>query len=171
MIHQDYPQDFENNSSFDDCLVFWLSYGNAKIRYVSAYYAGGKSRKVGRALLRCAGDPQEHPLVRGQCLENLKSYLSWHKPESAWDRRAYRVVLRCLKDRDPNVRFWACYVAGHNRIQKARKGLRKLRNDPNVSEMRWTVGYEAREALKSLCGKPAWEDFPTQLPQVYTPLW
>jgi hypothetical protein len=40
--------------------------------------------------------------------------------------------------------------------------------DTGVSEMGWTVGYEAGEALKSIRGESAWDQFePQKLPSPY----
>ena len=72
------------------------------------------------------------------------------------DRKIASVVLECLDDPHPNIRFWACFAAAGLRLMSAKSRLRDLRNDEGLGEMGLTVGYEAREALKELDGRPAW---------------
>lgn len=122
------------------------------------------------ALLRRVRDRNEHHLVRGASLENLASCAAWYHPKSRLDRKVYRTVLESLRDHHPNVRFWACYAAGQLRLQAARPYLRNLSNDQGLSDMGWTVAYEAEQALKVLRGEAGWDDGRMPEANPYPPL-
>lgn len=126
--------------------------------------------RVTSALISRAGDPREHYLVRGQCLEMLPCRAEWFQPKTRRDRKVHRVVLSCLRDPHPNVKFWACFAAAGLRLRAAQSALHDLRNDQGLGDMGWTVAYEACEALKAIQGKPAWVDDRLPGPSPYPPL-
>jgi hypothetical protein len=125
---------------------------------------------VTSAFIQGARDGQEHPLVRGICLEGLAGRANWFKPKNRLDRKIFRVVLDCLHDLDSNVRFWACFAASGMRLLSAKSILRNLMDDDELGDMGITVGYEAGEALKSIQGLPAWEGEPPRSESPYPSL-
>ena len=137
-----------------------------KLRYLCAHHARSceESEALESALIDCAADPAEHPVLRGQCLERINFQPSGHRRL----RRVRRLLLQCLRDPDANVRFWACFGAPAWALPL----LRGMTDDPGVADMGWTVGYEAGEAIKSILGQPAWaDDGPVRLPHPYECLW
>ena len=130
-----------------------------------------RSPRATSALVRGARDPTEHFLVRGECLESLAHCAAWYRPRTKLDRKVHGVVLGCLRDQHPNVRFWACFAADQMKLLSAKSSLRDLLGDQGLGCMGWTVDYEAREALKAIHGLPAWEgDVPAgKCP--YDPIW
>ncbi|HIB66166.1 MAG TPA: HEAT repeat domain-containing protein [Phycisphaerales bacterium] len=140
-------------------------------RFHCAHFGGACSRQVvTTALLQGAADTNEHPLVRGQCLESLTHKPDWSRRASRRDKKIHRVVLDCLSDPDANVRFWACFAASGMKLKSAQHLLRQMTRDPELGDMGWTVGYEAQEALKSIQGKQAWQDEPPHRKSPYPPL-
>lgn len=138
-------------------------------RYQCACFVLGTPISINTLVSRVR-DSQEHFLVRGVSLESLACSASWFTPKSRLDTKVHRAVLESLQDPHPNVRFWACYAAAQMRILAARPLLRSLRGDEGLSDMGWTVGYEATEALKAIEGQPAWEDDRRPEPSPYPPL-
>lgn len=165
------PTQSRESRQFARWVRKWLAHPSPKVRYAAAAAASeiGLDPRITSALMRRIASSNEHPLVRGQCLESLKP--GWLASKGPLERRAFALVLKCLRDPDANVRFWACYVSGQKRMRCSQGHLAKLIGDPAIAEMGWTVGYEAAEALKAIRGEPAWEKFPTQrLPSPYPPL-
>lgn len=138
---------------------------NPRMRYICAHHAGGLMEpRLQSALCARASDPGEHPVIRGQCLEHLQVEPS--DPRQA--RKVRRTLLKCLKDPDPNVRFWACFKAPPWTLPI----LTGLTEDKGVGDLGWTVGYEAREAIKRIKGEPAWaDDGPKRLKHTYESFW
>ena len=56
------------------------------------------------------------------------------------------------------------------KLKSAQHLLRQMTRDQGLGDMGWTVGYEAQEALKSIQGKPAWQDEPPHKKSPYPPL-
>lgn len=142
----------------------WIARGlredpDPSFRFRFAYFGGTcRSGRVTSALICGARDQDEDHAVRARGLESLSHKAKWYKPRTRRDRKVYSVVLECLHDPHPNVRFWACFAAGGLRQLEAQSALRDLAGDEGLSCMGWTVAYEAGEALKAIQGKPAWED-------------
>lgn len=141
----------------------WLARGirgadSAALRFRFAQVAKDcEHRSITSAYLRGAKDQTEHVLVRGLCLEGLAGAGCSRGKRR---RKIQAVVLECLRDPDANVRFWACFAASGNRLSAAQSILHELKDDPGISDMGVSVGYEATEALKSIQGKRAWEGNP-----------
>ena len=128
-------------------------------RFGCAYFAGGcDSAQVTSGLIITARNQGEHHIVRARCLESLSHKAGWHRPRTRQDRKVYKVVLDCLRDPHPNVRFWACYAAAGMHLLAAQSVLRGLGEDEGLGCMGWTVAYEAGEALKAIRDQPAWAD-------------
>lgn len=137
-----------------------------RIRYICAHHSNATmgSRLVS-ALIARAGDSREHPVVRGECLEQLSFNNGWPGPKNRIDRKAYRIVAQCLSDPDSYVRFHACYAAAHLRMHWVIPQLQALTVDESPAAMGVTVGFEATEAIKELRYGEGWRDgFPTSLP-------
>lgn len=134
-------------------------------RFLSAHHCDiyPESATIQSALISRATDPNEHPVVRGQCLERIH-----FQPRRRCLRvRVRRLLLQCLRDPDANVRFWACFGAPLWTLPL----LQKMVNDPEVGDMGMTVGYEAQQAIRQLGGLPAWEDDPPRQAHGYENLW
>jgi hypothetical protein len=136
-----------------------------RMRYICAHHADQfDDPRLQSALCARAGDPSEHPVIRGQCLERLN--LSSADPRQR--RKVRRTLLKCLRDPDPNVRFWACFKAPPWTLPI----LIGLTKDNEVGDLGWTVGYEAGEAIKRIKGEPAWADNgPKRLKHDYESFW
>ena len=142
------------------------------VRYMCAHYAGYCSftKQLQSVLRQCAEDQDEHPLVRGQCLESLSHQASW-KRSKLRDKKVGRTIMRCLRDPNANVRFWACFATAHLRMHEATPILKSLTQDSGVGSMGWTVAYEAGETLKYLKGQPAWQEQLDFCPSPGTNFW
>ncbi|MBS2037310.1 hypothetical protein JST97_20145 [bacterium] len=155
----------DSDRQFVRFLVHCLRYHpDQRVRYICAHHANPQhGERLTSALLARAGDPSEHPTVRGECLESLST--SWKPPWSRLDRKVHRVVAQCLRDSDPYIRFWACYCAACNRMIWLIPVLETMVEDAEPAAMGETVGFEAREAIKALTTGMGWEEgFPSQLP-------
>lgn len=168
--HRDVP---EGLGRYDRWAAWGIRHGaDPFTRYRFACFSGIYSRQcLVTALIAGARDPQEHYLVRGMCLESLAHQAQGDPPISYRDKKVCRVVLECLNDPHPNVRFWACFAAGELRLRAAKSALRSLKGDQGLGDMGWTVDYEAGEALKAIRGEPAWEEHPPQAECPYPKLW
>ena len=159
--------------AFQRWLAHWLRFHPCpRVRFCSAYYAGqgwNKRATLRRALLERTEDCSENPLVRGMCLEHLSGFGEWSTSKERLRRE--RVVLQCLTDSDANVRFWACFAATGCDLRSVGPILESLVGDSHLSDLGWSVGHEATQALKSLRGETgAWEDDPPLQPSPYAPL-
>lgn len=152
------------SAQFTRFLIHCLRHHDKRIRCISAHHASTvRDCRLTSALVARARDPDEHPTVRGDCLESLKT--NWSEPWSPTDRKVHRGVQRCLRDPDPYVRFWACYAAAGNRMHWLIPQLESMTDDEEPASMGETVGFEAREAVKALRTGEAWlNGFPSKLP-------
>jgi len=119
-----------------------------RLRYLCAHHADRCWGFPGlqSALIDRAADPNEHPVIRGQCLERV----DFRPTRRRLARRVRQLLLQCLRDPDANVRFWSCFGAPPWTLQI----LQQMIDDTGVGDLGWTVGYEAREAIKSIRGLP-----------------
>jgi hypothetical protein len=156
-----------NDQQFCRFLVLGLRQKrDLRWRYLCAHHAEGygDSPAVQSALCSLASDPDEHPVVRGQCLERI----NFRPLQRRQAKRVHRLLLKCLRDPDANVRFWSCCGAPPWTLPI----LRELVDDPGVGDMGWTVGYEATQAIRSIRGFPAWDDEgPPRQAHPYECLW
>lgn len=137
-----------------------------KLRYLCAHHADACSgdQTIQTALIDRAADPNEHPVIRGQCLERI----DFRPTNRRQAKRVRRLLLQCLRDPDANVRFWSCFGPPAWTLPL----LRQMTDDQGVGDLGWTVGYEAGEAIKRIQGQPAWDDDgPKRRPHGYECLW
>ncbi|MFN8611329.1 MAG: hypothetical protein U0931_27540 [Vulcanimicrobiota bacterium] len=137
-----------------------------RMRYLCAHHADAcaDDPRLQAALCARAEDPKEHPVIRGQCLERIHFSPTCRRQA----KRLRRLLFLCLRDPDPNVRFWSCFKAQPWTLPI----LQKMVHDTGVGDLGWTVGYEAGEAIKSIRGLPAWDDDgPKRQPHGYESLW
>lgn len=137
-----------------------------RLRYLCAHHADSCSDcpAVQSALCLLAADPHEHPVVRGQCLERI----NFRPVKRRQARRVHRLLLKCLRDPDANVRFWSCFGAPPWTLPI----LQELVDDPGLGDIGWTVGYEATQAIRGIRGLPAWDDDgPPRQSHSYECLW
>jgi HEAT repeat protein len=98
-------------------------------------------------LVHVLRNTQEAPELRGQAAEAL-AYIG--------NRRAVPALLVALEDPSPEVRLWSAFALGELRDQRAVSPLERLAaTDTAPVPGWWTVGEEAREALKRLEEGPA----------------
>lgn len=164
MFDCDYPQ-IPDSPQFVRFLIHCLrNHPDKRMRYICAHHARLKSNeRLRSAIIARASDLGEHPTVRGECLESFT--MNWSRPWSRTDRKAHRTVIKCLRDSDPYVRFWACYAAANNKMHWVIPILESMKDDDEPAAMGETVGFEATEAIKALRIGYAWEDgFPSGLP-------
>jgi len=62
-------------------------------------------------------------------------------------------ITLCLRDPEPEVRFWSIFAAGVLDLQESRPQLERLKEDEASVEGWWTVGQEAEWALRCLDGE------------------
>jgi HEAT repeat protein len=99
-------------------------------------------------LIRTLEDGSEHSLVRAQAAEALGELAQTLRETRT--KRPIRPLLAALRDRSPDVRFWACYALSGFRDRRALPALRKLIRDRAVVKGWWSVGREARWAIAVL---------------------
>jgi HEAT repeat protein len=131
--------------------------GDEEGRAAAAYVLGfnGESDASG-VLARRLADPDESPVVRAYAAEGL-GHLLQPGPVLAEIRAT---IVSCLRDPEPQVRFWCAFAAGVLDLQESRPQLERLTADEAEIVGWWTVGEEATWALRCLDGE---EDPP--LPQ------
>ena len=87
--------------------------------------------------------------MRAHAAEAL-GHLLQHEPVLAGIRTT---IVSCLRDPEPEVRFWSAFAAGVLELQESRAQLERLRGDDASIEGWWTVGEEAGWALRCLDGE------------------
>ena len=133
--------------------------GDEEARAAAAYVLGFNSASDASDLLaRRLADPDESPVVRAYAAEGL-GHLLQHEPVMAEIRTT---IVSCLRDPEPQVRFWCAFAAGVLDLQESRPQLERLRDDEANVEGWWTVGKEAEWALRCLEGE---EDPPLPQPR------
>lgn len=119
-------------------------------RAAAAYVLGfSGAQDVGGTLARRLADTEESTLVRAHAAEAL-GHLLQHQAVLADIRLA---VGGGLRDPEPEVRFWSAFAAGVLDLQESRPHLERLRGDEAKIEGWWTVGEEAKWALRCLDGE------------------
>jgi HEAT repeat protein len=112
-------------------------------RYIAAYALGllRDSRSV-EPLLATLHDREDDQTVRGHAAEALGNI---------GDRRAIPFLIEALDDRSAEVRFWGAFALGK---LKAIDALPKLKRIGATDRTRvkgwWTIGKEARDAVKAI---------------------
>jgi HEAT repeat protein len=97
-------------------------------------------------LLQVLRDSQEDAQVRGHAAEAL-AYIG--------QRRAVPALIAALDDPSPEVRLWSAFALGELGDRRAVAPLERLAaTDGTPVPGWWTVGEEAREALKHLEAAP-----------------
>ena len=129
--------------------------GRAAAAYVLGFNAASDASEL---LARRLADPEESPIVRAYAAEGL-GHLLQPGPVLAEIRAA---IVSCLRDPEPEVRFWCAFAAGVLDLQESRPQLVRLRADETSIEGWWTVGEEAEWALRCLDGE---EDPPRPEPR------
>jgi HEAT repeat protein len=133
--------------------------GDEEARAAAAYVLGFNSASdASDVLARRLADPDERPVVRAYAAEGL-GHLLQHEPVMAEIRTT---IVSCLRDPEPEVRFWCAFAAGVLDLQESRPQLERLRDDEANVEGWWTVGDEAEWALRCLEGE---EDPPLPQPR------
>jgi HEAT repeat protein len=124
--------------------------GNDQGRAAAAYVLGfsGES-EVSGVLARRLADPEESAVVRAHAAEAL-GHLLQYEPVLVEIRTT---IVYCLRDPEPEVRFWCAFAAGVLDLQESRPQLERMRWDPARLEGWWTVGEEADWALRCLDGE------------------
>lgn len=119
-------------------------------RATAAYVLGFSGESdVSDVLARRLADTDESPLVRAHAAEAL-GHLLQYQPVLAAIRTA---IVSCLRDPEPEVRFWSVFAAGVLDLQESRPQLERLKGDEANVEGWWTVGQEAEWALRCLDGE------------------
>jgi HEAT repeat protein len=133
--------------------------GDEEARAAAAYVLGfNGASDASDVLARRLADPDESPVVRAYAAEGL-GHLLQHEPVMAEIRTT---IVSCLRDPEPEVRFWCAFAAGVLDLQESRPQLERLRDDDASVEGWWTVGKEAEWALRCLEGE---EDPPLPQPR------
>jgi HEAT repeat protein len=132
--------------------------GHEQGRAAAAYVLGFSGESdVSDALARRLADTDESAVVRAHAAEAL-GHLLQHQRVLAEIRTA---IVSCLRDPEPEVRFWCAFAAGVLDLQESRPQLERMKGDEAKIEGWWTVGQEAEWALRCLEGE---EDPPLPKP-------
>lgn len=119
-------------------------------RAAAAYVLGFSGEAgVSDVLARRLADTDESPVVRAHAAEALGHLLQYQRV--LVDIRT--AIVACLRDPEPEVRFWSVFAAGVLDLQESRPQLHRLKNDEASVEGWWTVGQEAEWALRCLDGE------------------
>jgi len=122
------------------------------VAYTLSWLRRKENHEVLRALLSLAGDAREYPAVRGQAFEGLGVQRSSQR-HKLW-RDIERVILAGLRDREVEIRFWACYAAGSLRMKSALPELQAItENDDAMYTNWWRVSEEAADAIEWIFGR------------------
>jgi len=120
--------------------------------YALSWLRRKENHEVLRALISIADDAGEYPAVRGQAFEGLGIQRSTQR-HKLW-RDIERVILAGLRDREVEVRFWACYAAGSLRMKSALPELQGItENDSAMYPNWWRVSEEAADAIEWIFGR------------------
>ena len=92
-------------------------------------------------LLNIVRDSVETPSVRGRAAEALGSIR---------DPRAIGPLIECLRQSPPSVRFWSVFALGKIGDPRALPHLRALTSDDTVVPNWWSIGKEARDAIRRI---------------------
>jgi HEAT repeat protein len=126
------------------------SRGHDQGRAAAAYVLGFSGEtNVSDVLARRLADADESAIVRAHAAEAL-GHLLQYQPVLANIRTA---IASCLRDPEPEVRFWSVFAAGVLDLQESRPQLERLKGDEASIEGWWTVGQEAEWALRCLDGE------------------
>jgi HEAT repeat protein len=126
------------------------SRGHDQGRAAAAYVLGFSGETdVSDVLARRLGDTEESAVVRAHAAEAL-GHLLQYQSVLANIRTA---IVSCLRDPEPEVRFWCAFAAGVLDLQESRPQLERLKGDEASIEGWWTVGQEAEWALRCLEGE------------------
>ncbi len=126
------------------------SRGHDQGRAAAAYVLGFSGETdVSDSLARRLADTDESPVVRAHAAEALGHLLQYQRV--LVDIRT--AIVSCLRDPEPEVRFWGVFAAGVLDLQESRPQLQRLKNDEASVEGWWTVGQEAEWALRCLDGE------------------
>jgi HEAT repeat protein len=124
--------------------------GDEEARAAAAYVLGFNAASDAADLLAARlRDPDESAMVRAYAAEGL-GHLLQGEPVVAGIRST---IVSCLRDPEPEVRFWCGFAAGVLDLQEARPQLEQLTADEAGIEGWWTVGEEASWALRCLDGE------------------
>ena len=124
--------------------------GHDEGRAAAAYVLGFSGEtEASDALAQRLADTEVSPVVRAHAAEAL-GHLLQHQRVLAEIRLA---IVSCLRDPEPEVRFWSVFAAGVLGLQESRPQLERLKSDEAIVEGWWTVGQEAEWALRCLDGE------------------
>ena len=124
--------------------------GDDEGRAAAAYVLGfSGSTDASAALVRRLADTEESVVVRAHAAEAL-GHLLQHQPVLAETRTT---IVSCLRDPEPEVRFWSAFAAGVLELQESRPQLERLTDDETEIEGWWTIAEEADWALRCLDGE------------------
>jgi HEAT repeat protein len=124
--------------------------GDEEGRAAAAYVLGFNGASDASDLLaERLADPDESVVVRTHAAEGL-GHLLQGGPVLAEIRAT---IVSCLRDPEPEVRFWSSFAAGALDLQESRPYLEQLTADEASVEGWWTVGEEAEWALRCLDGE------------------
>jgi HEAT repeat protein len=124
--------------------------GHDQGRAAAAYVLGFSGETdVSDVLARRLADTDESPLVRAHAAEALGHLLQYQ--QVIVDIRT--AIVSCLRDPEPEVRFWSVFAAGVLNLQESRPQLERLKDDEAIIEGWWSVGQEAEWALRCLDGE------------------
>jgi HEAT repeat protein len=113
-------------------------------------------------LLIVVAQPKESPSTRAAAAEGLGNLLQHADPQSIQFQHARSVLIECLGDPAPEVRFWSAFALGCMKDEEALPHLRRLAaSDKSICPGWWAVADEARDAIQTILG----EEPPERIPQ------
>jgi hypothetical protein len=106
-------------------------------------------------LLRILKDPSEDPVSRGQAAEALGPHVDYRRARQrkGRDRQATEAFLRGLNDPAPEVRLWSIFALAVPGNDWVIPHLEPLTYDSALVPKMYSVGHEARWAIKWIRGE------------------
>jgi HEAT repeat protein len=93
-----------------------------------------------------------HESVRGRAAEGIANIQFSRKKNIK--KKAEDILIKCLQDPSPTVRFWSCFAVGVLRFKKALPILKEIKsNDHEICPGWWYVSEEAEDAIESINGR------------------
>ena len=175
-MHHGRPQRPRGHRRLCQAARAWLTHPEARTRFGALFVLMCVDPHPALTeFLDIAGDPCEHPRVRGLAVEALKECETgvwFRETRLAETRRTWKALVDFIQDSEPEVRWWACFIVG---LMGTRCGaayqqslvdsLRQVAGDPTPAGFGWSVGKAAQDALDVFEGREP----PERLVNFYRP--
>lgn len=105
-------------------------------------------------MMRVPADQSEHEAVRAQAAEGLANILGYCDRRTRRFRRAQELLIECLCEPSPEVRFWSAFALGEMHSTRALPELQRLAETDHVKCRNWwLVSEEAADCIERIHGR------------------